>query len=116
MLSNRIFRETVMVKRFAQADANHDGTPDSGRGNKPVGEMTETGTAPACWQRGKGREVTDGKDILVCNVLLLLPAGVDIRRRDVVVRSSSGESAKVVDVRDPGGMGHHLEIDAVMMR
>ena len=62
-------------------------------------------------QERSGREVEGpNHEAVISNALIFVPSGTDVTERDRIV--ANGYTYDLLVVRDPGGRGRHLEIDA----
>jgi hypothetical protein len=104
------YRHTVSILRLDAV-----GSPDEWNVPTQVW-VTLTTTQRALVQERAGREVQvpDRAGPAISTGLIFLPIETDVTEHDVIVLGS--EEWDVLAVRDGGGAGHHLEIDAERVR
>jgi head-tail adaptor len=90
--------------------ANLTGGTVSARGHA-ARVWAELATVQGLVQERSGREVA-GPDLqpIVSDALIFLAAGTDVTERDRIVLGTT--TYELLYVKDAGGVGHHLEIDA----
>ena len=98
----QLFREAVSIEEFTSS-----GTDAFGQ-TRTTGSWAESSAVRGRLLETGGAEITTAKGAVISTHKLFLPGGTTIDEANRVVISSL--TYDVLSVRDPGGMGHHLEV------